>query len=438
MDFLAASEKFNLENPAKNAQVSSLRQAARDFFMEKGLPTRKIENWKYTSLKPLTENNFYTVKFPQSIANELAQLMQKNTTSDFSNIVILNGEYRKEFSDKLENGITVSVDHVGSTESVRNFADMQGDSYLHALSGLFSSVEIKILVKEKTQLKKPLRLLFFYHSSGGPSLMAYPRTRIEIGSEAQVTLLESHIGLENFRYFVNSLTEVSCGRASQVEYVFQQNQSDTAIQTAQSIFNLQSDVKLKTLSFQHGTSLMRHNMDVNLNENKSEVDLFGLSILARKQHCDNKTQINHLVGHCETRQLYKSILSGESRYVFSGKIKIAHDAQKASSQQLNKNLLLSRTAEVDSEPQLEVEADDVKATHGSTVGQLSEEEIFYFKSRGISQEKALNLLSRGFAFDVIDKFENKSLKKVLDVDLENAFVKLSEGVGRQAKNLETT
>ena len=438
MDFLAASEKFNLENPAKSVQVSSLRQAAREFLAEKGLPSRKIENWKYTSLKPLTENNFFTVKSPQSISAELAQLIQKNITSEFSNVVILNGEYRPELSDKLESGIVVSVSPVDSIKSVPNFSEMQGDSYLHALSGLFASSEIKVQVKDKVQLKKPVRLLFFYHSSGGPSLMTYPRTRIEIGNESQVTFLESHVGLENFRYFVNSLSEINCGKNSHVEYVFQQNQSDTAIQTAQSIFNLQSAVKLKTLSFQLGTALMRHNMDVNLNDTGSAVDLFGLSILARKQHCDNKTQINHLVGYCETKQLYKSILSGESRYIFSGKIKITHNAQKASSQQLNKNLLLSKTAEVDSEPQLEVEADDVKATHGSTVGQLNDEEIFYFKSRGISEEKALNLLSRGFAFDILYQFENQSLKKLLDIDLENAFVKLSEGLGRQAKNLETT
>lgn len=434
MNFLTAFEKFEDQNPAAHESAKLLRKSAAMFLQEKGLPTRKIENWKYTSLKSLSENTFYVDGASSSLPKDVLLMIESHKSGDFFNIVFFNGQLQEQLSDVKMSGVKISRESIVS-DGLIDFSHAQGDAYLHALSGLFFTETINLKFEAQTSPKKPIRVFHFYHSCGRPSLMTHPRLSLDIGANSKLNLVESHCGLENSRYFVNSLTEIKCDSNVELDYVFQQDQSETAIHMAQSLFSLKENVKLKALSLQTGSSLSRHNVDFNLTGMNSEVDLLGLSVLAREQHSDNKTVINHKVGQCTTRQLYKSILSGKARYVFSGKIKISHDAQKASSEQLNKNLLLSSEAEVDSEPQLEVEADDVKATHGSTVGQLSEEEIFYFNSRGISKQGALNLLSYGFAADIVDRVQNGAIKKVLDENLQRAFVKLSDGIGKQAKNL---
>lgn len=423
MDYKAAFEKFNSEFPLKNENANRFRQDSFEFFKKNGLPTRKVENWKYTGLKVLSENKFSPTPSLQSIPAEILAQIKTFQTDQMQDVVFFNGQYRSELSVGASKEFSVKKSSMSSDQSLSH---LSGDIYLQALSGMFSNDEIEIVVADKTVLKKPLRILFFTHLSGGPSLMLSPRVRLQMGDSAKATVIESHCCLETARYFVNSLVNVKCQNHSNLSYIFYQNQSETAVHTAQTLFQLEKSARMQSFSFHAGALLSRHNVEVELAKENSEADLLGLAVLSATQHCDNKTLIRHEVGQCTTRQIYKSILGGESRYVFSGKIKIALGAQKASSEQLNKNLLVSPKAEVDSEPQLEVEADDVKATHGSTVGHLSEEEIFYFKSRGISREKALDLLSFGFAADLVERIENADAQHWLKGELKKSFAKLGQ------------
>lgn len=433
MDYQKAFEKFNSEFPVSVDATRRLRQASAEIFAKQGLPSRKIEDWKYTGLKGLTENQFSLRKPLATLSDDVRRMIANERHNDFYDIIFLNGEYRPELNSSSIVGFTLQSRP--ATSEFHQTENWGGDSYLHSLNGMFSQEEIEIYIQKNAVLSKPLRLLFLNHLNEGPSLMSFPRISIYAGSSSKATVIESHRGLEASRYFVNSMTRVHLEEKAVLEFIFHQNQSETAISASQSLFHLSQNSRLQLMSFQSGASLSRHNVDVNLLGSNAEVELLGLSVLALNQHCDNKTLVRHHVGHCTSRQLYKSILAGEARYIFSGKIKIDLNAQKASSEQLNKNLLMSSKAEVDSEPQLEVEADDVKATHGSTVGQLSAEELFYFKSRGISEKKALDLLSFGFAADVMDHVENDVLKSFLKTDLQKSFEKLSLGLGKQAVNL---
>ncbi len=435
MNYSETFEKFNSEFPSSTESGRQGRQSALQFFNENGLPTRKNEDWKYTGLKVLSENNFSIPKPGQPIPPDVLSLIKTFLRKEMLDLVFFNGEYRPELSATVT-GLSVKI--LAPSEDKIDFKKaslVRGDIHLQALGEMFSQNEIKIEISENVSLKKPVRLMFLNHLCGGPSLMMHPRLQINIGKASKATVLESHHGLETARYFVNSRTRVRCSENSNLSYALHQDQSETSVHIAQTIFDIEKTARLQSLSFQTGSLLSRHNVDVKLQKENSEVELLGLSVLARKQHCDNKTLIRHEVGQCTTRQLYKSILAGESRYVFSGKIKIARGAQKASSEQLNKNLLISSLAEVDSEPQLEVEADDVKATHGSTIGQLNKEEIFYFKSRGISEEKALDLLSFGFAADVMERIENLELKTLLITALQKSFKKLSQDAGAKTISL---
>ena len=433
MDYLAAFEKFNSEFPIKNEIANRFRQDAFEFFKKHGLPTRKIENWKYTGLKVLSENSFFPARPLSSLPQEIAAKIESFQNDEILDLVFFNGQMRPELSTKSTEGFSVKKSLIKSEEE--SISNLPGDLHFQALNGMFANDEIEIVIADKVTLNRPLRLFFFTHLNDGPSLMIHPRVRLKVGESAKATVIESHCNLEKARYFVNSLVQIEAKKHSNLSYVFYQEQSETAVHVAQSLFNLAEASRLQIFSFHTGSLISRHNVEVNLTQENSEADLLGLAVLSDSQHCDNKTLIRHSVGHCTTRQIYKSILSGESRYVFSGKIKIAPGAQKASSEQLNKNLLISTKAEVNSEPQLEVEADDVKATHGSTVGQLSEEEIFYFKSRGISREKALDLLSFGFAADLVERIESKDVQKWLKEQLKKSFFKLSQESPKKAKSL---
>jgi len=424
MNYLTAYEKFILETPPAAASVKQLREEAFRYYHAHGLPTRKQEDWKYTSLKSLSENNYTLPKRKSSIQADVAKAIRAQLTPDMINLVFFNSEYRAELSADLKPFLGLKAKVVPASLNAAQSA--QGDLSLQALSGMFSETEIEIEIEKNVSLAKPLRILFFTHLQGGPSLMMHPRVRLKVGVGSKVSLIESHQSLENSRYFVNSITSIEAADNACLSFIFHQKQSEVSTHVAQTIFSLGASAKVQSLSFQTGSQVARHQVDLKLSKENAEADLLGLSILAGTQHIDNKTLIRHDVGHCTTRQLYKSILDGESRAVFSGKIKIALNAQKASSEQLNKNLLLSSKAEVDSEPQLEVEADDVKATHGSTVGQLSEEEVFYFKSRGISQEKALSLLSYGFAADIVERIENTAVSLWLKSELQSSFAKLGD------------
>ncbi len=435
MDFQKSFEKFNSEFPGSAEKTKQLRVTSSSFFKEHGLPSRKNENWKYTGLKTLTENNFFTQKANVSLSSELSTKIESRRSPEFYDFVFLNGSYLKNLSSTSVKGF--SVESKAPSRDFDGHSDWGGDEHLHSLNGMFSQEEIEIKIEKGAVLDKPLRLLFLNDLAGGPSLMTYPRVSLQIESGAQATLIESHQALETSRYFVNSLLRVNIKKQAQLKYIFHQNQSETAIHLGQSLLRLSADSRLQALSFHAGATLSRHNVEAHFTESGAEVDLLGLAVMAGRQHCDNKTLIRHEVGHCTSRQLYKSILSDEARYIFSGKIKIALNAQKASSEQLNKNLLLSSKAEVDSEPQLEVEADDVKATHGSTVGQLSADELFYFKSRGISEKKALDLLSFGFAADIVDHIEGDVVRSFLNQELQKAFVKLAPDALKKPIHLES-
>ncbi|RYZ67219.1 MAG: SufD family Fe-S cluster assembly protein, partial [Proteobacteria bacterium] len=216
-------------------------------------------------------------------------------------------------------------------------------------------------------------------------------------------------------------TEVKVGESAKLAYVRVQGESHEAVNVGRTNFELCKFSQLHSLAFSTGAQLSRHNLVVNLTATDASAIVDGLYVVRGEQHVDNTTVIDHIVGACTTSQHYKGILADTSRAVFNGKVAIQPNAQKANSEQLNNNLLLSRYAEADSKPQLAIYADDVKAAHGSTVGQLNREELFYLESRAIPPSVAIPMMSFGYVSELIYKLEDEFLQSWLNQELREAF-----------------
>lgn len=412
MNLLSTYDRFSQVHPAEGA-LASFRQAGYDYALNKGLPTRKDEEWHYTSVKILGDVNFMPSVFnPVEPSHDTMVEIKKYLNPDFTNVVFFNGILNKTLSQELPQGVTLRE----LSEYPNHF-----DDTFDALNGAYLVKPFALSLAKETSVEKPVNFLFFTSVEGGPALMVHPRIRVEVGARSSVKILESYHGKSGVSYFVNSVLDLHVADNANVTYVRIQCESENAINVGRTRITVGKNANLESLAFATGAGLSRHTLEVILNGPGSNSEILGVYAAQGSQHVDNTSLIDHRVGGCNTNQLYKGILDGESRAVFCGKVLIEKDAQKANSAQLNKNLLLSKKAEADSKPSLEIFADDVKASHGSTVGQLNSEELFYLLSRAIPKSKAIPMLSYGFLSEVIYKISDEAVQGWLKHHLDVAF-----------------
>lgn len=415
MSLFSSYEQFSKSSPA-SAALAAYRQSAFDFAKGKGLPTRKDEDWHYTSVKLLGEVS-YTASTPEGFlpAHELFVEVKKYLNPEFTNFVFFNGVFNRTLSDETPSSLKFELSKNWSAD----FADT-----FEALNAAYLTQSWDLDVPAETSVDKPVNFVFFTSNSEGVSTMVNPRLNIKVGKRSSVRLLESYYGATG-NYFVNAMSQVEVGDSAKVTYVRLQNEALTAINIGRTQISVGANAKVEALSYATGARLARHSLNVIMQGPGSYTDVLGVYAVTGDQHVDNTTSLDHAVGACDTHQLYKGILDGESRAVFNGKVLIRKDAQKANSSQLNNNLLLSQKAEADSKPNLEIYADDVKAAHGSTVGQLNPEELFYLQSRAIPKEKAIPMLSYGYLSEVIYKISDEGIQHWLSRHLDEAFRRLS-------------
>ena len=415
MNLLAHFDKFASQVPSVGA-AKALREKALEFLNAKGLPTRKDEEWKYTSVKVLNDEAFIPAglnDLPPS--HETMKAIQARLNMDFINIVFHNGIFNKTLSsvDKLPAGAKFREDKELSTQDFK-------DSF-EALNTAYFTKNYTLEVSAESSVDKVVNFVFYSSLEGGPSLMVNPRVTLKIGPRASLKYLESYYGQNDAKYFINPQVDVEVGNSGKLVAVRLQHDSTSAVNIGRTQFVLAKGAHLHSLVFSTGAMLSRHNLEMELRAPEAFAIIDGVYLTKGSQHVDNTTLIDHQVGACNTSQHYKGILADKSRAVFNGKVLIRHGALKANSEQLNNNLLLSREAEADSKPQLEVYADDVKAGHGSTVGQLNREELFYLESRAISPDIAIPMLSFGYASELIYKLESEELQNWLNKELREAF-----------------
>lgn len=417
MNLLSAYDNFNKSTPAAGS-LAAFRQAGYEYALKKGLPSRKDEEWHYTSVKSLGETSFVpsSLQTP-SLSHDVLTDIQRNLNPEFTNLVFVNGVLNKTLSAEIPQGVTL--------EELAQLPTQFADAF-DALNGAYLAKPFAVEVAKETSVEKPVNFVFVTVSDGANSLvMVSPRIVMKVGARSSVKVLESFYGKTKDAYFVNSVLDLQIGENAKVIYARIQDDNEKSFNVGRTHITVAANANLESIAFATGAKLSRHTLEVVLAGKGSFSQILGVYAVQGEQHVDNTSLIDHAVGECDTNQLYKGILDGESRAVFCGKVLIRKDAQKANSAQLNNNLLLSKKAEADSKPSLEIYADDVKAAHGSTVGQLNREELFYLQSRAIPKDKAIPMLSYGYLSEVIYKVSDERIQKWLSRHLDQAFARLS-------------
>jgi Fe-S cluster assembly protein SufD len=402
-------------NGDKSTQVHAMRRSAIRRFAEIGFPTMKQEEWRYTNISQITKIEFQPIHHNQlNIVTESDILPY--ILPDSVRLVFINGTFSSELSNIGPLPAGVSIGSLAATLKKHPDAIYSHINHLVAEENAFTALNTAflsdgafVLVPEGIILNRPIQLLFIA-SSGEQIFAAQPRNLINAGEKSKFKIIETYVGLAKDIYLTNAITELVIGEHSVVEHDRVQIESLSAYHIGATHVRMNAGSTYTSNVVSLGGSIVRHNITAVLDAEGVECTLNGLSIGSGTQLIDNHTFIDHAKPHCSSHELYKSILNEESKGVFNGKIFVRKDAQQTDAKQTNKTLLLSDEATINTKPQLEILADDVKCTHGATVGQLDAEQIFYLRSRGIDIAAAQNILTSAFANDVVNRITIEPLR----------------------------
>jgi len=433
-DYVAAfHEQAESQRGKMPAWVEDLRRRAIEHFEMVGFPTTDVEDYKYTNVAPIARGNFQPASEAQAKNLIDGQTLERFVYPEAkrSRLAFVNGIFSSELSaiENLPDRVVVTElrEALGGeyADLVRGYlargAETSGDDAFTSLNTAFLSSGAFLLFRRNVSVEQPIHLLFLSTSSGAEKpIAAFPRVLVlaETGSEA--TVIEEHTAINDGDvYFSSPVVEIYVDNEARLTHYKVQRESSGAFHVAQTRAEVGRGSRYDSTTVTLGAALARHNINMQLRAEGSESWIDGLYIVDTGQHADTHSLINHRAAHCVSHQAYKGILDGKSRGVFNGRIFVHPGAQQTDAYQSNKNLILSNEARVDTKPQLEIFADDVKCSHGATVGQLNEEELFYLTSRGLQPELARNLLTYGFAEAIVQKIKVESIKRQLDEAILN-------------------
>ncbi len=410
-----------LVNTAANKSLMSARQNAYNQVQSIPFPTSKDEDWRQISLKPLTSNNFVAAKSGDVTSIDIKNYILKE--ADASHIVIVNGFYRDDLSNVsgLPEGCFVgklgdAPAHVVEAfeKHYSNVATYKSDAFVPFNTAMVRETVIVYIPKE-LKVEAPLQIL--YATDANENIFSNARTFIFAERHSDMTIVEDFVGKEESIYFMNAVTETVLSDESHVTHIKVQRESTKATHISRTASLLARGSNYNAYTISLGAALFRNEPMALVDSENAHATLDGLVIVNGNQVSDTHSIMDHLKENCTSHQLHKVIASGKGKSVFNGKIFVRKDSQLIDSFQENRNLLLSEKAEVFTKPQLEIFADDVKCSHGATIGQLSEDEMFYLQSRGLSKTTAQQLLTYGFALDVIENLPVASLREKLSHDV---------------------
>ena len=376
-------------------KVHPMREKAFSKFLEIGLPTKKWEDWRFTDLSSISNSNFRLSEKLDAPNGDVD--ISQYQIDDVETIVIYNGHYIETLSS-IPSGIQLlsGLDYLEKTNWEFNSPER---SPFDLLNTAFMDSGMSIVVDQNVIVEKPIRMLFI--SSGLESLMVTPRIHIDLGESSSATFIEDHRGDSN-SFFQNGSTFVTLKQNAQLDHIRIQSNSVTTANIVNIQVEQNADSRYTFFQLADGSQLGRLNIYNKLKGEGANSDINGLTLSNDSQHLDNHIITDHQVPHCSSAQNFKTVLQGHSSGVFNGRTIVRKDAQKTDSSQSNKNLLLSKSALMNSNPQLEIYADDVKCAHGSSTGALNKDALFYLRSRGLDVMSAKALLVRGFATELLD------------------------------------
>ena len=395
------------------------RDAALERFLALGFPTTRDEDWKYTSVAAIEKRNFSSV--PVSLDGVSAEQVQRLAFPGSHRLAFVNGRYAAALSciDALPRGAVVTnlaaalAAHPERLEAwlAPDTHTETGSNGFAALNAAFWADGAYIDLAAGVSVEQPIHLLFITSEA---DLATHPRNLVHAAAGAHAVIIEHHVGAEDASYLTNALTQIRADTGAVLTHIKLQQESLRGFHIAAIQAQQAQDSRWTSHSFALGGLLSRSDIATRLEAPGSAADLIGLYLADGRQHMDHHTRIDHASPHGTSRELYKGVLDGASRAVFNGRVIVHPDAQQTDAQQVNRNLLLSERAEVDSKPQLEIYADDVKCSHGATVAQLDPDQVFYLRSRGMDDASARALLVFGFAEEVVERVEFTPLRTRLE------------------------
>ena len=423
------------EQSGEPSWLSAFRKQSFGRFQEIGFPTVVDEEWKYTNVAAIARGEFSPVTHVNGSAITKADLHAWEYEEAPVRLVFVDGIFRRDLSSIDDSQAGLIALELREAASDQRFADLlqqifarrvdTGDGFVALNNALFTG-GLFLQLGSNVAADRAIHLLFVTEALNRKRPAASPRVIIQAQANSSATIIESYASSGDAAYLTNAVIDFEVEDSAQIQHYKVQRESANGFHIANTGANLGPKAKYQTTSINLGGAISRHNIDVVMDHEGAECAVDGLYMVEGVQHTDTHSLIDHRQPHCTSRQLYKGILDGRSRAVFNGKVFVRHGAQQTDAQQTNKNLLLSKDAQIDTKPQLEIFADDVKCTHGAAIGQLAEDELFYLESRGINPALAKNMLTYGFAEEVIEKITIESIKRELDSVVLN---RLSQGSG---------
>ena len=400
-----------------HSELHEVRTVAIKNFENKGFPTKKEEAWKYTSLNAILKNDFSV--FPKKENDIDFKEVKKYFLNDVDTykVVFIDGIFSSFLSSTTHDGLDVCL--MASALNKPKYKMIidayfnkiaNTDDSLTSLNTAFANEGAYINIPKSKVAEKPIEIIYF--STGNEAaLMVQPRNLIVVGENAHVQIIERHQSLNSNPVLTNSVTEIFAQKRAIVDYYKVQNDVLTANLIDNTYIAQKQESRVMVHTFSFGGNITRNNLNFYHQGERIDSTLKGITIIGDKQHVDHYTLVQHATPNCESHQNYKTILDGQATGVFNGKIFVEKEAQKTNAFQQNNNILLSDKATINAKPQLEIFADDVKCSHGCTIGQLDDSAMFYLQQRGIPKKEAKALLMYAFSNDVIESIKIPELKQ---------------------------
>ena len=424
--YKSAFEQFEREHPAPH-WLQTRRRDAMATFARLGFPTVRDEEWKYTDVTPvvnLVATPIFRFEANGSASNLATALPFQGL--DGTRLVFVNGHFAPALSRLVElpEGVEVralSEAIAADSERVQQAfgRSVDGEETFVALNTAFAQDGAFVFVPAQVELPSPVHLVFV--STGESATVSHPRNLVLLGANAKLTLIESYCSPTEGVYFTNAVTEIESGAGAQLEHLKVQLESMRAFHIGTVQLGAARGANLRSTTLNLGGRIVRNNATALMQGEGAEITLDGLVVAGGEQHVDNHTTMDHAVPHCASHEHYAHVLDGKSVGVFNGKIFVRLDAQKTDAKQSNRTILLSRDATINAKPQLEILADDVRCTHGATIGQLDEAAQFYLQSRGVPAREARAILIRAFAGEALEQISSETVRDEMEARLSAAL-----------------
>lgn len=409
-----------LPSAAQPGWIETLRRRGVERFREVGYPSNKQEDWRQTNVAPIARLAFKPVPVGDRVSESDFRPFSFRNDS-ICELVFINGIFSARLSDLGNQPAGLRVASLASTiesgsqraqKHLGQYADIRTNPFVALNSGFVRDGAV-IYLDRGTVIDRPIHLLFITTPSKDP-IITHPRVLVVADDNVDAQIVETYAGIGSGTYFTNAVSEVIAGNNTRIDHCRLQHETLEAfhVSTTQAVIGRSSTFITQSASL--GAQLTRNDLNVVLTGEGAEATMNGVVLLSGKQHCDNHTLLDHAAPHCSSHELYKHVLGDSSTGVFRGKILVRNPAQKTDSKQTSRSLLLSDDADMNSQPALEIYADDVKCTHGSTIGPVDEESMFYLRSRGVSTEASRALLTYAFAADITRRIQVEPVRRYIE------------------------